>query len=196
FCECFSINTPIGSDLLSGCVLLTCLSGLKKTVNILGSIGHAIVLFVSVIGITAILNAQMDLKSGSEFLVTKGSTLQPSNNWLIASLMFFSFCTLFRGPYSIGSAIHRNEPIKIVVWGNIIGMALYGILGFILMAGQIMNASLVDDNEVRNLTLGLMISQVIGVILLLVRILAVFTTATPLIWSVSDIVTKEDSKFY
>src|SRR5699024_7336568 len=196
FSEYFSINTLIGSALMSGCVLLTCLLGLKKTVNIIGSIGPAIVIFVFVIGITAILNAQMDLKSGSEFLVTKGSTLQPSNNWLIASLMFFSFCTLFRGPYIIGSAIHRNEPIKIVVWGNIIGMALYGILGFILMAGQIMNASLVDGKEVPNLTLGSMISPVIGGIFGLVLILAIFTTATPLIWSVSDIVTKEDSKFY
>ncbi len=196
FSEYFEINTMIGSAIITGCVLITCLFGLKKTVNVIGLIGPAIAVFVLAIGITAIVNGQMDLKSGHEFLINKGTTIQPSGNWFIAAIMFFSFCTLFRGPYIIGTAIHRAEKIKYIVWGNIIGIVTYGVLGTILMSGQITNAPLVDGKEVPNLTLGLMISPLIGGIFGLVLILAIYTTATPLIWSVADIVTKENSKFF
>jgi len=196
FSQYFGVNSMVGSAILTACVLLTCLLGLKKTVNVIGLIGPTIALFILVIGIVAIVNAQMDLKSGSEFLINQGTTIQPSGNWFLASLMFFSFCTLFRGPYIIGTAIHRAEDIKHVVWGNAIGIISYGILGAILMTGQITNASLVDGTEVPNLALGTMISPIIGGIFGLVLIFAIYTTAAPLIWSVADFVTKESSKIY
>lgn len=196
FSEYFEINTMVGSAIMAVCVLLTCLLGLKKTVNIIGSIGPVIIVFVLIIGIAAIVHAQMDLESGSEYLITRGTTIQPSGNWIIASLMFFSFCTLFRGPYIIGTAIHRVEPIKHIIWGNIIGIVTYGILGSILIVGQITNATIIDGKEVPNLTLGMMVGPVIGGLFGLILILAIYTTATPLIWSVADIITKENSKFY
>jgi uncharacterized membrane protein YkvI len=196
FSEYFGVNSMVGSGILTAVVLLTCLLGLKKTVDVIGLIGPTIALFILVIGIIAIVNSQMDLKAGSGFLINEGTTLQPSGNWLIASLMFFSFCTLFRGPYIIGTAIHRSEDIKHVVLGNAIGIIVYGVLGAILMTGQITNATIVDGTEVPNLVLGSIISPIIGGIFGLVLILAIYTTAAPLIWSVTDFVTKESSKVY
>lgn len=196
FNQYFGVNTMVGSSIMAFAVLLTCLLGLKKTVNLIGSIGPAIAVFVLVIGITAVVNSQMGLSEGNEFILTQGTTIQPSNHWLIASLMFFSFCSLFRGPYIMGTAIHRDENIKYIVWANIIGIVSYGVIGSILMTGQISNAALINGKEVPNLELGMMVSPVIGGIFGLVLIFAIYTTAAPLVWSVADIVVKEDSKFY
>lgn len=197
FHEYFGVGPIVGRVIMSSAIFITVIFGLRRTVNVLGTLGPIIGVFIAIIGIITLVSPETGLVAGNEYLkVTEGATMKPAPNWLIAAFMYFSFATLFRIPYMNGISNKDDTPVKTLVWGNIIGSIIFIIIALIMVASQIANISILGEVEVPNLAMGVLANPALGALFGGVLVIAIYTTAVPLIWSVSDVISKESDKKY
>lgn len=195
FTQYFNVGNEVGRIVMTCLVLITGLLGMKKTVDVIGSLGPCILVFVVLISAVSLINAQTGLAAGNEYIATH-DLLQPSSNWFWAAIMYFSYCILFQAAYLSGVANTNPASTAQLTSSVVIGAIVYVIASIMMMLTFIGNISILDGIEVPNLFLGGRINPILGAIYGVVLVAALYTTATPLVWSVANVFAKEKTKAY
>ena len=194
FAQYFHVGDEVGRIIMTVMVLITGLFGMRKTVDVIGALGPCIIVFVVLIA-AILANGANTLEAGDAY-VKSHDLLKPSENWLWAAIMYFSYCILFQAAYLSGVASTNPATTKQLVQSVIIGAVIYVIASILMMLAFVANISILDGMEVPNLYLGDKINPFLGAIYGVILLAALYTTTAPLVWSVTNVFAQEKTKKY
>ncbi|WP_439273522.1 YkvI family membrane protein [Pseudochrobactrum sp. HB0163] len=195
FSQYFGVGNEIGRIIMTVFVLMTGLLGMRRMVDVIGSIGPCIIVFVMLIAIIALLRGPDGLEAGNQYIITN-DLLKPSTNWLWAAIMYFSYCILFQASYLSGLATTNPASTSQLTKSVIIGAMVYVAACIIMLLAFMANITDLHGIEVPTLHLGTQINPILGAIYGVVLVAALYTTSAPLIWAVTNVFSKEKTHYY
>lgn len=191
------IGWPVlaGSAIMAVAAVLTVLLGLKKLTNIIGMIGPLMTVFTIVIGINALIKGHANLKIADQLLVNM-NLHGAAPNAVIAGILYpcFAMLTFFPVLPAMGKSAQSK---KNAVGAALVGSTLFHIALLILCFAILSNLAIVGEAQVPNLVLAKMMGPIVSKVFVVVIILAIFTTACPMLWGfTAKIVQNEKSNKY
>ncbi|MGI6853959.1 YkvI family membrane protein [Mesorhizobium sp. 1B3] len=195
FSQYFDVGNQLGRIIMTAMVLVTGLLGMKKMVDVIGSLGPCIIVFVMLIAVIALFEGANSVEAGNEYINTH-NLLKPTDNWLWAAFMYFSYCILFQAAYLSGIAMTNPASTRQLTLSVVIGATLYVAACIVMLLAFMANITVLDGIEVPNLHLGASINPILGAIYGAVLVAALYTTTAPLIWSVTNAFVSESTSTY
>ena len=182
----FGIPGVIGAVGLTLCAGVTVIFGLDAMVNIISKIGPALVVLSILIGLGTLINSWGSIGEGAELIKTKQVTvMQASTNWLLAGCSYGGFCLMWLAGFmaQLGSQYERNG--KELQLGQFLGVTMLIVACIIVGFAQVANIREVAGTQVPNLVLAEKLAPMLANGFAIIIVLAIYTTACPLLWTVS-----------
>lgn len=184
FQEHYNLPTWAGGVGLTVLVALTVWFGLNSLVDVIGKIGPLIVVIAIGLGIVGILNAETGLLAGHE-IVGDLEVQQASNHWLMAGLSYVGFCMLWLAAFL--TALGKTVPTKGEARaGGLTGGVIFSASCIIVGMGLLANIERVAGMQIPMLVLASDIAPVVASLISLMILAGIYTTAIPLLWTVSS----------
>lgn len=186
----YGIPKIIGRFVMAALVLGTVLLGLKKLVQVIGSLGPVIILLVIILGVMGILKAPQNIFADYSALCVNIKKAAP--NFFISALCYsgfaiFSGISFFTGiTFGIKS---RKRAVAVAILGNAAYIFAAAIINIALYA----NLPLVYNSQTPSVALAGEISPLFAKIFIAVMLLGAYTTAVPMLWSIAANLEKEET---
>jgi len=180
--QAYGIPVIVGSSLMACFTILTLLLGLNKILKVLGFIGPVIIILTITIAVTSLFYDSIGINEGVK-LTSSLNILKASENWLFSAILYsvFSLPGLYGFLPLVGRSLKSNfEAISISFFGPIF---FIGAMTVVVVA-LIGNIDLLFNKEVPILILATKALPIYGSIFALVIFMGIYTTVTPLIWTV------------
>lgn len=190
--EYYGLNPYVGRV---GMLLLAFFSvtlSLRKLTDILGSMGVVIIVISVGVGLMAFLRQPQAISTVETVLPTLEMT-KNHGGWLWSSILYPGFNSIAVLVFSAGIGSSANSG-KEAFAGGMLGGILFGLAVLCMDLGLLANLTRVYDKQVPSLVLASDISPVIGVIFSVVVICGIYTTAVPMLWTVSSQFAQEGTK--
>jgi len=193
-------GTPaiVGGLLIVSLSLITVLRGLSRIVEIVGRVGPIIVAIAICVGLVAIVKnyANLDPKTVSlsiESLKSSEKLVKASSSWYLAAFSYVGFCMLWLAGFlaSLGAKAQSSLEAKS---GGILGGALFSLAVVIVTLGLLSSIDTTAGTQIPMLYLANNIHPMFSSIFALIILAGIFSTAVPLLWSVSARFTVENTK--
>ncbi|MGO2004537.1 YkvI family membrane protein [Arthrobacter rhombi] len=184
FQEHYGLSKYIGGIGLAVAVGVTVWFGLNNLVDVIGKIGPLIVLIAVALGILGIVRNPGGISEGNTLLQGLDLT-QASTNWFMSGLSYVGFCMLWLAAFltALGkTARSRKEAAA----GGVLGATAFSIACIIVGLGLLANIVHVNGTEIPMLVLATDVNTVLGAGISGMIIAGIYTTATPLLWTVSS----------
>lgn len=170
----------VGACLMAAASVITVWFGLRKLTDIIGSIGPFIAAFSILIGIVALFKGNVDFSKVETVLPTL-ELGKAAPNWWLCGIAYPCFCMLTVTPSL--PAMGATAPNK----KTTMAAAIFGVVMFHLAIALIVfaifgNLELVGSAQVPNLALSGLMGPVAQGIFVVMIILAIYTTACPMMW--------------
>lgn len=174
----------IGAAIMAILVLVAYLLGLKKLIDMLGAMGPILILFTLIVGfITIIVNSSGLANIEKAFKAVTIPTA--SRSWVISGFLYASFALFGSVPFF--NALGKSSTTrKNALYGGIAGGAILMIATFVMNLGLLSKIDVIHDKQIPTLVLANDISPVVGFIFSIILIIAIFSTAAPMFWTVCD----------
>ena len=196
FNEYFGLPVQIGCLIMALLVLVSVLFGLRRLIDIIGTLGPLTIAFTILIAVVALIRNPEGLsKVGTVLQAAEIPKPDGANTWWIAGVLYVAYNVTGSVPFltSMGAgASSRREATLGATLGSVMLMAA----GILLLLGQLAYAGDVASLDVPNLYLGNMISPVIGTIFAVILLGEIFSTAAPMLWVTCDKFTKEGTVWH
>lgn len=171
----------VGMAILAGS---TVVFGLNAMVNVISKIGPIIVGLSLLIGISSLVTSFSQIPAGAALLKSGEVTvMKASTNWFFAGCSYGGFCMMWLAGFmaKLGSEYRQKE----LQLGQIIGVV--GLLVACVVVGfaQLGNINQVAGTQVPNLILAQQLSPTLAHGFALLIVLAIYSSACPLLWTVS-----------
>ncbi|MBP56797.1 MAG: hypothetical protein CML89_03725 [Rhodobiaceae bacterium] len=180
--QAYGLPVILGSGLMAFCATITLLLGLNKIIEVLGIIGPIIVILTLVTAVSTVLDDSLSLKEG--ILLSDGlEILRASENWFFSAILYavFSLPGLYGFLPLVGATIKSNFEVKgVALLGPFLFISAMTIVVLALMG----NIQSVYNAEVPILILATKVFPVYGSIFAAVIFLGIYTTVTPLMWTI------------
>ena len=162
----------------------TVVLGLKAMVNVISKIGPIIVGLSLLIGLSSLISVFSRIPAGAALLADGEVTvMKASTNWFFAGCSYGGFCMMWLAGFmaKLGSE-YRPKELQL---GQTIGVA--GLLLACVVVGfaQLGNIGQVAGTQVPNLILAQQLSPTLAHGFALLIVLAIYSSACPLLWTVS-----------
>lgn len=168
----------IGLGLLAG---LTVIFGFNRMVDIIGKIGPTLVVLTIVLGLTAIMMSSTGLTEANR-AVADMDLLKISGNWFYSALSYAGLCIIWLAPFmSRMGAGTANK--KTASSGAVLGAFGFALGIIVLTLGLLANIHEVKGSQVPSLIIAGNIHPGIATLFSLLVVLAIYSTAVPLLWS-------------
>ncbi|HGM3507661.1 hypothetical protein KGF42_08770 [Clostridioides sp. ZZV15-6383] len=188
--EYYGLNPYVGRIGMAIVSLITVSLGLTRLSKILGNIGPIIIIFTLLVGAISLFS-NIDALSNAGTMVDSLNIKTATSNGYFSGVLYTCYNVIIVITFLTGmgaSAVNKKD----AVWGGIVG-------GVALMAAAIMmNLALLSDigniytKEIPALYLADKISPIIGILFSVVLLLGIYTTAVPLLWSVTNRFVEDD----
>lgn len=191
FQEYYGLNGNIGRIIMIVASLATVLLGLKNLVNVIGKISPFILVGIIIISIIAISNNPQGIQEADQVLQTI-EVKSNFNNWIISGLMYGAYTVTGVVPYlaGIGGSTATNK--KNALAGGLFGSISFIIAVMILNFGLLANIGSVYNLEIPSLFVADQISPIFGMIFSVMLILAIYTTAVPMMFTACNRVSEDE----
>lgn len=180
------INEVLGRAIATVVVLGTVLLGLKRLVEILGFLGPIIIIFAILIGgVSFFSNIDGFLQAGEIMKTIEVAHPSGVNIWWISAVLYVTFTIVVAVPFytTLGSTIKYRK--NALVSGIATGV-LFMAVATIFYLGMLSNIADVFDKAIPTLELAQSISPLFGFMFTILIILAIYSTAVPLCWTVCN----------
>ncbi|GAA5226339.1 YkvI family membrane protein [Paeniglutamicibacter antarcticus] len=184
FEEHYGLSKYIGGVGLALAVAISVWFGLKNLVDVIGKIGPLIVVVAVALGILGILRNPGGIAEGNALLPSLELT-QASTSWFMAGLSYVGFCMLWLAAFltALGkTARSRKEAAA----GGMLGAVAFSVACIIVGLGLLANIVRVGGTEIPMLVLAKDMSPVLAAGISVMVIAGIYTTAVPLLWTVSS----------
>lgn len=184
FQEHYGLSRYIGGIGLAVAVGLTVWFGLSSLVDVIGKLGPLIVVIAVALGILGIVRNPDGVVDGNTLLPALELT-QASTNWFLSGLSYVGFCMLWLAAFltALGkTARSRKEAAS----GGLIGGIAFSAACIIVGLGLLANIARVNGTEIPMLVLAADLSPLLASGFSLIILAGIYTTAVPLLWTVSS----------
>ncbi|PRA12215.1 hypothetical protein CQ010_06070 [Arthrobacter sp. MYb211] len=184
FEEHYGLSKFIGGIGLAVAVGVSVWFGLKSLVDVIGKIGPLVVVVAIGLGLLAILRNPAGISEGHQLLPGL-DLIQASTNWFMAGLSYVGFCMLWLAAFltALGkTARSRKEAVA----GGITGAVVFSLACVVVGLGLLANITRVGGTEIPMLVLAKDISPVLAAGISVMILAGIYTTAVPLLWTVSS----------
>jgi uncharacterized membrane protein YkvI len=187
----FDIPASIGGIGLAILAGITVILGLNRIVDVIGKIGPVICIMAIILGISAIIMNPSGLSTASQ-IIPDLDLLSASSNWLFAAGSYVGFCMLWLAAFlsTMGATAVNHKTASL---GAIIGAFGFSLGIIVIALGLMANIQQVEGSLVPSLILAGNIHPSVAVIFSLTVMAAIFSTAVPLLWTVSSKIADEKS---
>lgn len=185
------------SDLVGACIMAlaaagTVIFGLKTIVAVISKIGPLLVVISIIIGICSLVLSWQHIPEGAQLLKTKEVTVkQASTNWFFAGASYGGFCLMWLGGFM--AKLGSENRLKELQIGQVLGVCMLVLACTIVGFAQLANIRAVAGFQIPNLILAQQLSPSLAHGFAIIIVLAIYTTACPLLWTVSARFTEEGS---
>ncbi|HKL11261.1 MAG TPA: hypothetical protein VJ990_07435 [Clostridia bacterium] len=190
--EQYGLAVPVGGIIMGVLATTTVLFGLGRIVEVIGKIGPVIVVLAIGLGLTALVGNPGGLTKANEILPTL-NIMKASTNWFFAAGSYVGFCMLWLASFmaAMGATSNSRKEAAFGAAGGAIGFSLAVL---VLSLGMLANIEVVATAMVPTLFLARNIHPMVASIFAVIVVAGIYTTAVPLLWSVSARFTTEKSK--
>lgn len=184
FHQHFDLPVYVGAISMTVLTCTTVLLGLGRIVEIIGKIGPAIVVISIAVGLMSIFKNLDGIPASNQILPTLTLT-RASTNWFFAACSYVGFCMLWLAGFlaSMGSTA-KNQ--KEAAYGAIAGAICFSVAVIIVALGLLACLQDVAGSQIPSLILAGKIHPRLATVFSLVIVAGIYTTAVPLLWSVSS----------
>lgn len=191
FQQHFGLPVYIGGITMVILVTTTVLFGLSKIVEVIGKIGPAIVIISIALGLYSIFT-NLDGLTSVNTNPTLETITKASTNWFFAACSYVGFCMLWLAGFlsSIGATSNSK---KEATRGAMIGAIGFSIAVIIVALGLLSCIDDVAGSQIPNLILADKVHPILAALFSFIIVAGIYTTAVPLLWSVSARFTIEKS---
>lgn len=190
--EYYGIHPLVGRIGMAAIAFLSVTLSLTKLTDILGSMGTLIVIFAIIVGLVSFLK-NMDGFSNANEVVSSLEMTKSGGNWFFASILYPGFNIIAVLVFSAGVGSTANNKQE-AFYGGLLGGILFGLAILCMNFGLLSQVGSIFDKEVPSLVLADQIGRVIGIVFSVILICGIYTTAVPMLWSVSSQFAKEKTK--
>jgi uncharacterized membrane protein YkvI len=184
FQEHYGLSKYIGGIALAAVVGLTAWFGLSSLVDVIGKIGPVIVAIAIALGIVGIVRSPHGLAEGNALLPSL-DIVQASNSWFMAGLSYVGFCMLWLAAFL--TALGRTtRSTREAASGGVLGGTVFSLACMVVGLGLLANIGSVAGTEIPMLVLAGEVSLVLASGFSLIILAGIYTTAVPLLWTVSN----------
>lgn len=190
----YGLPVSVGGIIMAILAGGTVIFGLGKIVDVIGKIGPVIVVLSILLGLIAIIKNPEGLSKANE-VIPSLNLMKASTNWLFAAGSYVGFCMLWLASFMAAMGATANSK-KEAALGAIFGATAFSIAVIILALGIMANIEQVAGSMIPSLILASNIHPIVAVLFSLTVVAGIYTTAVPLLWSVSSrIADEKSSKF-
>ncbi|WP_373757870.1 hypothetical protein [Jeotgalibaca porci] len=193
----FGLDSRVGTVLMTIFVTATALLGLSKLIDIISLLGPLTVVFSLLIAIlTLVQNPGNFLQAEQAIQATENVPFGAGNNmafWLLGGILFVAYNIVAGVPFITNLGLEVQNKKEAWVSGIMGGVGLMSgaLLLNVAMLGHV---DTLVNVEVPVLYLAQQISPVLGLIFAFILLEEIFSTSAPMLWTVVDSVTKQDTK--
>ncbi|GAA4116963.1 YkvI family membrane protein [Enteractinococcus coprophilus] len=194
FDEHYNIPAWVGGIGLTVLVALTVWFGLNSLVDVIGKIGPLIVVIAVGLGIVGIMNADTGILAGHD-MVADLEIQQASNHWITAALSYVGFCMLWLAAFltALGKTVPTQREARA---GGLTGGVVFSLACMIVGLGLLANIEHVAGMQIPMLVLANDIAPFVASLISLMILAGIYTTAIPLLWTVSSRFFPDGTKKY
>lgn len=190
----YGLPQAVGRLLMAFLTVLTVLFGLKKTVDIIGHIGPALILLVLFIALYACFSkGGVSFSEGSEIIRRSTDIYRagPTNWWcgilysselLVTGIIFYA---------KLGPTMKSARTGAIAA---LVGCGSYVLVGMILCLAFMKNVNAIVGTDVPMLVLANNISPIMGTFFSVILLLGIYTTAAPMLWIAVNALAKDGTR--
>ena len=192
--EQYSLPVTFGGILMGVLATSTVIFGLGKIVDVIGKIGPVIVVLSIALGFSALLKNPQGLITANA-LIPELNIMSASTNWFFAAGSYVGFCMLWLASFmaAMGATAKSKKEAALGAAGGAIGFSLAVL---VVALGMLANIEQVSQAMVPTLYLAKNIHPFVATIFSLIVVTGIYTTAVPLLWSVSArFTTEKTNKF-
>jgi uncharacterized membrane protein YkvI len=192
--QSYGIPIFIGSGIMALLSMLTLLMGLRKIVDVISMVGPVIVAVTVFIAIVAIVQNPAGISTGAEVIPTI-EIMSASPHWLFSSVLYVGLSIPGLASFlpAIGATATSDND---VTFAGVIG-PLFFVGAILLVALALMSKiSEVNGTMIPIMALADSVLPIYGAIFAVVIFLGIYTTATPLLWSVCSRFAEDKSSKY
>ncbi len=182
--EYFGLPSTVGFIGMGIAAMITVLGGLRRLVDIIGTIGPAIVVFTVGVGFYTLFRDFSNL-SMLTTLPPEAEAVQPVSSWWQAGTLFFCYNMLAGTVFFTELGAQANSRKEAGIAG-FCGGAFLMLTVVAMLVGMLANFNAVIGLQVPNLYLGAKISPLVALIFSIIIILGIYSTTAPMYWLVKN----------
>lgn len=185
----FGINLFVGKTIITAAVLVTLLLGFSSALTALGITSQLIIGVTLTVSCIVIFSDFSGIRSANEVL-KHIDVAQATPFWWSSAVIYVSYCTIPTIPVLI--AIGNTESnMDVIIKSGIFGGVALGAGILCLMLALLSKLKHIYYLQIPFLEIANHIHPIIGIILVVIILAAVYTTAVPMLYGISARYTKE-----
>lgn len=190
----YGLSKYAGGIFLAVVVGISVWFGLKSLVDVIGKIGPLIAVIAVVLGIAGIIMSPNGISEGAAIMPTL-EVKQASNNWFMSGLSYVGFCMLWLAAFltALGKTARSK---KEAAAGGATGAIAFSVACIIVALGLLANIAQVAGTEIPMLVLANNLSPALAAGISVMILAGIYTTAVPLLWTVSSRFFEDKTKGY
>ncbi|MFD2115141.1 hypothetical protein ACFSTH_05885 [Paenibacillus yanchengensis] len=190
--EHFEVGDVAGRALMAIVVLITALLRLETMIKVLGIAGPIIIIIAVIVG-AGNFDASGFEQAGA--IVEQLQLSTATTHWWQAGFVYSSFVLLIAVPFLTNLGKGEKSRKNVIIGGSLGGLImLIGV--FAIYVGLLSNVEQLHTKEIPTLFLAQQISPVLAFIFTMILLIAIYTTAVGMLWTVSTQFSKGDPKKY
>lgn len=187
----YGLPVSVGGILMAILAGGTVIFGLNKIVDVIGSIGPVIVVLSIFLGLSAIIKNPEGLTKVNE-VIPNLNLMKASSNWVFAAGSYVGFCMLWLASF-MSSMGKTADGRKEATLGAVFGSIAFSLAVIIVALGLMANIEQVAGSMIPSLILAGNIHPMVAILFSLTVVAGIYTTAVPLLWTVSSRIVDEKS---
>lgn len=190
----FGIPVAVGAGIMAFIAILSVFFGLKRMVDVIGSIGPTLSVLVIFIGLISIFKTSEGFSAGIEVLPTL-NVLKAAPNFVLSGITYacLILISIVAVLPAIGNTIENKDE---VTYSAVLGPVIFCVSLVVVVIALISNISSVYDQMIPLLTLSSIVSPALASIFIYFILFGIYTTATPMLWSLCSRFAEDQSKKY
>ncbi|MEK3855829.1 YkvI family membrane protein [Cytobacillus sp. FSL H8-0458] len=190
--EHFGLGIVAGRAIMAIAVLITALFRLETIIKILGIAGPIIVLFAVIVGIGNFESAGF---SQAGDIVKELNLSKATSDWWQAGFIYSSFVLLVALPFLANLGKGEVKRSNVIIGGSLGGLImLIGV--FAIYIGILSNIENLHTKAIPTLVLADQISPALATIYSIILLIAIYTTAVGMLWTVAKQFSKDNLSKY
>lgn len=187
--EYYGLNHYVGAAIMAGLILAAYLFGFNRLVSIIAVIGPVIIVFTVLVGVITLLKDYNNLDELPKYYEAL-ETRQPARFWWFSGILYASYNIFCGSTYycSLGASAEVRDEAK---WGAIIGSVALILAISVMNFAMLANAGDIISLSIPTLFLANGISRIFGEIFSVVLLAGIFSSSSPMMWTVCNRFVKE-----